>query len=68
MILIYREGMLIIYFKYTLTYLTDGSCISGVDSPHPTSWPFYLVAMTYDLVTLVISTVYLLRLETYSGR
>lgn len=46
----------------------DGGCISGVNSPHPTSWAFYMVAMAYDLVTLTISTVYLLRFETYSGR
>ncbi|KAL4068583.1 hypothetical protein V8B97DRAFT_1918678 [Scleroderma yunnanense] len=45
-----------------------GGCISGVDSPHPTSWPFYLVAMCYDLVTLFLSTIYLLHFETYSSR
>ncbi|KAG6332458.1 hypothetical protein ID866_6630 [Astraeus odoratus] len=39
-----------------------------VQYTNPTTWLFYLFAMAYDLVTLVVSTIYLLRYKTYSGK
>ncbi|KAH7882419.1 hypothetical protein F5I97DRAFT_363864 [Phlebopus sp. FC_14] len=45
----------------------NGNCTPG-NSPHQTAWLFYLFAMLYDSVTLVISTVYLLRYNTTKGR
>ncbi|KAL4078676.1 hypothetical protein V8B97DRAFT_1914491 [Scleroderma yunnanense] len=45
----------------------QGNCISGVVN-HPTTWVFYLVAMIYDLVSLVVSTIYLYQFRSYSGK
>ncbi|KAL4071680.1 hypothetical protein V8B97DRAFT_426247 [Scleroderma yunnanense] len=46
---------------------SSGHCVSGAVT-HPTTWLFYLVAMIYDLVSLVVSTVYLYRYRSYSGK
>ncbi|KAI6030317.1 hypothetical protein EDC04DRAFT_89588 [Pisolithus marmoratus] len=71
---------LLIYFCITVTLewffdlyrrtsqVVDGNCVSGMSDTHPTTWVFYLIAMTYDLVALVVSTVHLIRYKTYSGK
>lgn len=47
---------------------TNGNCVSGEVVADPTTWVFYLVAMTYDFVMLVISTFHLYRYRLYSGQ
>jgi len=48
---------------HRIPVMTDGNCM--IESTHPdqpvSSWSFYLTAMLYDLLTLSISTVYLLK-------
>ncbi|KAH7926260.1 hypothetical protein BV22DRAFT_1033078 [Leucogyrophana mollusca] len=43
------------------------SCTPANSGPHLSAF-YYLVSMLYDLGTLVISTIYLLRFNTHSGR
>ncbi|KAH7910356.1 hypothetical protein BJ138DRAFT_1153035 [Hygrophoropsis aurantiaca] len=45
----------------------DGSCTPANTGAHLSAF-YYLVSMLYDLATLVISTIYLLRFNTHSGR
>lgn len=48
--------------------IVGGNCVSGVSGAHPLTWVFYLVAMIYDLMALVLSTIHLVRYKTYSGK
>ncbi|KIN96618.1 hypothetical protein M404DRAFT_162643 [Pisolithus tinctorius Marx 270] len=65
---LYRRTYLI-YFLLTNSMcsnpLSPGSCVSGVSGAHPLTWVFYLVAMIYDLMALVLSTIHLVRYKTY---
>ncbi|KAF8842011.1 hypothetical protein BDN67DRAFT_966359 [Paxillus ammoniavirescens] len=44
----------------------DGNCTPG--NPGETAWIYYVVVMVYDLGTLVVSTVYLVRHNNIDGR
>ncbi|KIK18602.1 hypothetical protein PISMIDRAFT_109122, partial [Pisolithus microcarpus 441] len=39
----------------------------GIPDAHPTTWLFYLIAMLYDIMALIVSTIHLIRYKTYSG-
>ncbi|KAH9929919.1 uncharacterized protein BXZ73DRAFT_16075, partial [Epithele typhae] len=43
-------------------------CTAGNAPPVLTAWLYYMFAMTYDVVTLVISTAYLINLGSNSGK
>ncbi|KAI6118026.1 hypothetical protein F5141DRAFT_1095726 [Pisolithus sp. B1] len=49
-------------------HLGLGNCVSGIPDSHPTTWLFYLIAMIYDIMALVVSTIHLIRYKTYSGK
>ncbi|KAI6113879.1 hypothetical protein EDD16DRAFT_1115776 [Pisolithus croceorrhizus] len=71
---------LLVYFCITVTLewffdlyrrtsqVVDGNCVSGIPDSHPTTWLFYLIAMIYDIMALVVSTIHLIRYKTYSGK
>ncbi|KIK78757.1 hypothetical protein PAXRUDRAFT_311174 [Paxillus rubicundulus Ve08.2h10] len=44
----------------------DGNCTAG--NPRETAWIYYVVVMLYDLGTLTVSTVYLIRHNAIDGR
>lgn len=48
--------------------VVDGNCVSGIPDAHPTTWLFYLIAMLYDIMALIVSTIHLIRYKTYSGK
>ncbi|PIL27677.1 hypothetical protein GSI_10829 [Ganoderma sinense ZZ0214-1] len=45
-----------------------GNCTAGDTPPHLTVWLFYVLAIVYDLLTLCISTLYLLDISPNSGK
>ncbi|KAI5983905.1 hypothetical protein EDD15DRAFT_1832333 [Pisolithus albus] len=55
-------------YRRTYTSSAQGNCVSGIPDAHPTTWLFYLVAMLYDIMALVVSTIHLIRYKTYSGK
>ena len=54
--------------SHTMVLYARGSCTAGNRPPVLTVWLFYVFAMSYDLLTLGISTYFLLSFGSNAGK